>query len=112
MQMQEQDAQINQSELEQQFQTQKKQAMQVMQQAEQTIRQGATANDLHSLQQAQQQLQQATQQINHMQGIAVTQSSTVSQQQLEQALQQIEQAAQTLQLVESLNNGNNSFKKG
>ncbi|MED1470879.1 hypothetical protein [Bacillus salipaludis] len=47
-----------------------------------------------------------------MQGIAVTQSTTATQQQLEQVQQQIEQASQTLGLIDSLNQGNNSFKKG
>ncbi len=64
------------------------------------------------MKQTEQQLQLATQQLTQMQGLAVEQATTATQQQLEQVQQQIEQAAQTLQLIESLQSGNNSFKKG
>lgn len=74
--------------------------------------QQATQTNLMVLQQSAQKLQRAVQLINQMQGIAVTEASTTTQQQLEQVRQQIEQAAQTLQLIASLNNTNQSFKKG
>ncbi len=97
---------------EQQFETEKKQALQAMNQAVQTIQQMISMSDTQALKQASNQLQQVTQLINQMQGIAITQSPTTTQQQLEEVRQQIEQAAQTLQLIQSLNSGNNSFKKG
>ncbi|MFS0687773.1 hypothetical protein AB1K89_00805 [Sporosarcina sp. 179-K 8C2 HS] len=96
---------------EQQFQTDKKQILQKLHKASQTIQQMSTLFDSQSVQQAQQQLQQASQLLNQLQGHAVTQSPTTVQQQLEQVRKQIDQAAQTLQLIETLNMGNKSFKK-
>lgn len=97
--------------LEQQFQIEKKQILQKLQKASQTIQQLNTMFDAQSVQQAQQQLQQASQLINQLQGQAATQSPSTVQQQLEQVRKQIDQAAQTLQLIETLNVGNKSFKK-
>ncbi|HEX5564434.1 MAG TPA: hypothetical protein VFX34_05710 [Sporosarcina sp.] len=97
--------------IEQQFQTEKKQILQKLQKASQTIQQMSTMFDAQSVQQAQQQLQQASQLLNQLQGAAATQSPSTVQQQLEQVRKQIDQAAQTLQLIETLNSGNKSFKK-
>lgn len=96
---------------EQQFETEKKQALQMLAEAAEILQQ-ATHSNLAILPQSSQKLQQAVQLINQMQGIAVTKSPTTTQQQLEQVRQQIEQAAQTLQLVHALNSDNQSFKKG
>lgn len=112
MKMQQQQLTENQSQIEIQFDTKKKLALEAMQEAVQTIQQIVGTADIQSLQQASQRLQQAIQQLNYMQGITITQSKGAEQQQLEQVQQQIEQAAQTLQLIQSLNEGNNSFKKG
>ena len=112
MQQKMQDIQQNQLVTEKHFQMQKKQALKTLLQAEQLIQQTASAADSQSLMSAQQQIQQAAQQVNQMQGLAVTQSTPAVQQQLEQVQQQIKQASQTLSLIQSLNNANNSFKKG
>lgn len=101
----------NQSMMEQQFQTEKKQILQKLHKASQTIEQMSTMFDAQSVQQAQQQLQHASQLLNQLQGAAATQSPSTVQQQLEQVRKQIDQAAQTLQLIETLNSGNKSFKK-
>lgn len=71
-----QQTQTDPAQIEQQFQKQKKQALQTMQQAVQTLKQSNTTNDLQTVQQAQQQLQQASQLLNQMQGTAVTESTT------------------------------------
>lgn len=97
--------------MEQQFKMEKKQILQMLQKASQTIQQMSTIFDSQSVQQAQQQLQQASQLLNQLQGQAATQSPSTVQQQLEQVRKQIDQAAQTLQLIETLNVGNKSFKK-
>lgn len=112
MEQKQQDFLQSQGIIEMQFEEQKKQVLQTLLQAEQTVQQTESALNSQSLKLAQQQLQQVTQQLNQMQGLAVTQTTTASKQQLEQVRQQIMQASQTLSLIESLNNANNSFKKG
>lgn len=97
--------------LDEQFQQEKKQILKKLQSASQTIQQMNTLFDAQAVKQAQQQLQQASQLLNQTQAQAVTQSPTTVQQQLEQVRKQIDQAAQTLQLIETLNMGNQSFKK-
>ncbi|MFD1203690.1 MULTISPECIES: hypothetical protein [Sporosarcina] len=100
------------NQMEQQFQNEKKNILQKLQKASQTIQQMNTLFDTQSAQQAGQQLQQASQLLNQMQAVAVTEASSTVQQQLEQVRKQIDQAAQTLQLIETLNSSNKSFKKG
>ncbi|MEK3935996.1 hypothetical protein MKY41_11770 [Sporosarcina sp. FSL W7-1349] len=82
-----------------------------LQSASDTIQQMDTLFDAFAVKQAQQQLQMASQLINQLQGVVVSAAPTTTQHQLEQVRKQVDSAAQTLQLIETLNTGNQSFKK-
>lgn len=103
--------QNNSQQVEEKFLALKKQTLDTIHMACQTLEQCKSQNELQIVQQSQQQLEQASQLMNQMQGIAVTEATPAVQQQCEQVRLQIEQAAQTLQLIQTLNSGNNSFKK-